>query len=35
VLFSSGKYDYTEKVLTILLKGTDKKEKKKTKSKKF
>lgn len=34
VIFLQGKYDYTEKVLTILLKGTDKKEKTTNKSKK-
>lgn len=34
VIFLQGKYDYTEKVLTILLKGTDKKEKTNNKSKK-
>ncbi|WP_347217171.1 OmpH family outer membrane protein [Chryseobacterium sp.] len=34
VIFLQGKYDYTEKVLTILLKGTDKKEKSTSKSKK-
>ncbi|ROS10462.1 periplasmic chaperone for outer membrane proteins Skp [Chryseobacterium nakagawai] len=34
VIFLQGKYDYTEKVLTILLKGSDKKEKTTSKSKK-
>ncbi|MCJ7933637.1 MAG: OmpH family outer membrane protein [Chryseobacterium sp.] len=34
VIFLQPKYDYTEKVLTILLKGTDKKEKATNKSKK-
>lgn len=34
VIFLQGKYDYTEKVLTILLKGTDKKDKTSNKSKK-
>lgn len=34
VIFLQGKYDYTEKVLAILLKGTDKKEKTTSKSKK-
>ncbi|QPQ52895.1 OmpH family outer membrane protein [Chryseobacterium indologenes] len=33
VIFLQGKYDYTEKVLTILLKGTDKKKKLITKAK--
>lgn len=34
VLFLQKRYDYTEKVLDILLKGTDKKEKSNSKSKK-
>lgn len=34
VIFLQSKYDYTEKVLSILLKGTDKKEKTNSKSKK-
>ena len=34
VIFLQSKYDYTEKVLSVLLKGTDKKEKTNSKSKK-
>jgi outer membrane protein len=34
VIFLQSKYDYTEKVLSVLLKGTDKKEKTNSKGKK-